>query len=1697
MTGKETIKTGAWDPEEDDLLYYWQSKVGNKWSEVAKHIPGRTGQQCAQRWRHKVNPNIRRDKWTAEEDAKLIELVKTFGVGRWAEIARNCDGRTDQQCMGRWRRHLDPSIKRDSWSPEEDAKLRQLHAQYGTSWSRISKCLKGRTSQQCRARWHQINNGRSRSGAPAGSSSGGSGKQQAAGSKRSSQAGKRKPSRRRSDFSDSEEEEDEEAEVEDDDDGEAEEYEGEQEDRSASPNLHHQGSSSTEAAAAAAAAAAAVSAGLYNPEEIAAAAAAVGIDMYALDTSAAHLQQEWAKALAGTSGAAAAAAVAAATAVPPGHLVGDDLACGTDQEDEEGYAEQEQGSGDSAGAAAAGSSRRESAAASLSAEELYPGVQVKQEPQTAPPLHQRSYGSSAARYGSGSSSGWVSQQQQQQHQGFWSPSRLLLSPPRPPRGDQHLLQRKGVNGKGRSELDEEETAGAETLLQMAHLLRRESCEFEPPSLRRSDFITASTPPKRHHAPEHADALREADELSPSPFKRARSSRGALFGRPGEAGADAEDARQLASSLGRSGRDAAAAIAAAAADDGMDSEEEPHAAAAAAGGGGRRASRLHAAVAEYGDAEGDSYMDAGVEEEEEDDEAAAGEDPILGFGLGSSSYPGPLPDPPARPSNASSLTACNADGAAAGSTAAAFLSPPPVARVPGSSSRWRESTGAMVTPRRPTVQQNLMNLLASPSFDRMAGYASPPSAGRTQPSAATLAALQSPQPSCVHEPFWTPFTGLFKDALFTRGTSATPDLPSGGKVRSGGGLFSPARLFSPGRKSNSASKALPRRSLLASPALERGEQQADEARAAGATAGTSAKVAAAACPADSAETGPSPAAACGLQAAAQQVNHRVVRRLDTHEAWGGPLAAASPAKGGSNTWAAAAAGSAVKPPKGNGLLGSGLSLFSPVKKQRVPLFSEGSGIHIGASPAKPEQAELPGCTLTIAPLTHDLPASSESLPGNLSSPAAQEPHSSSSPNSGLAAAAALPHGRSPLGPNPSSNPPTASWKRPPASQLLSALPRHLLQRPLQQPQQQQPQQQQQPLQQQQQPRQQEEQQQPDEEGQGSPMALSPEADAPADAAEARARSAAQQQQQQLQEEQRQDEQQQQHEQLQQELVGEASDAADLAAAEATPNTPVHLKQATSDNTSCSGTPNTPAEQRNGLHRGAGASPSDYVTPQHRLRLSRPLAPLHKDCLIAAATRVAGLAGSSQEAAAAATPAAAGKGSTQTAARAPCSADAGVRQEGAAAAGTAAASAAAGSTGQQTGSSDSSKGDDRFMDSPLQPCQQLQSPTSQWHQGMVAMLRNLQQTPLQPHAAAADGAATAGCDSTAAGEAAGKACEGAGAVRAGSRALRRLQDELERGSGIAAAAAAAQQQLGSGKGDLQMPFSSALMTPPTAAGAGACSAPMLLPLFSPAAAAGGSAQQAQPAGTSTAGTAAAAAVRGGSVASVSLTPAVISCSRAEQQAFSLPVSAGLSPLAPAGLPAVAWPVQQRPDGGLIVTAPLGSDVPAAAVLQLTPPLGSSSRLGSSGNKENAAAAGALQCSAPSIAGDALAALLRQHQQGAVAADGAPVSGSMLNGSMQWPGPNGRVTVVSIQPVTMLASMMGAAAAAAPVAAAAAAAGLAAVQPMLPLPAQPGKPCGSSAAVAEQRKPAAASAQPERFESSHAATVRSRLHALIDGV
>ena len=62
-----------------------QAKHGNRWAAVAAEMPGRTGQQCAQRWRHKVNPNIRKDKWTEAED-RQVRAPQSLAVDRHRSI---------------------------------------------------------------------------------------------------------------------------------------------------------------------------------------------------------------------------------------------------------------------------------------------------------------------------------------------------------------------------------------------------------------------------------------------------------------------------------------------------------------------------------------------------------------------------------------------------------------------------------------------------------------------------------------------------------------------------------------------------------------------------------------------------------------------------------------------------------------------------------------------------------------------------------------------------------------------------------------------------------------------------------------------------------------------------------------------------------------------------------------------------------------------------------------------------------------------------------------------------------------------------------------------------------------------------------------------------------------------------------------------------------------------------------------------------------------------------------------------------------------------------------------------------------------------------------------------------------------------------------------------------------------------------
>lgn len=97
----------------------------------------------------------RSSPWTAEEDDRLLAGIYHFGLSDWQRVSNFVgNGRSRAQCGQRWLRCLDPNMKKDKWSPEEDQQLLRLVQSYGPhSWSKISKEMVSRTDVQCRYRY--------------------------------------------------------------------------------------------------------------------------------------------------------------------------------------------------------------------------------------------------------------------------------------------------------------------------------------------------------------------------------------------------------------------------------------------------------------------------------------------------------------------------------------------------------------------------------------------------------------------------------------------------------------------------------------------------------------------------------------------------------------------------------------------------------------------------------------------------------------------------------------------------------------------------------------------------------------------------------------------------------------------------------------------------------------------------------------------------------------------------------------------------------------------------------------------------------------------------------------------------------------------------------------------------------------------------------------------------------------------------------------------------------------------------------------------------------------------------------------------------------------------------------------------------------------------------------------------------------
>ncbi|KAJ9526820.1 hypothetical protein QJQ45_017806, partial [Haematococcus lacustris] len=114
---------GNWSVEEDDALKRLVLMHGEgNWRIISKAVnfamgktdgDGRIGKQCRERWNHHLKPGIRTDAWTDEEEAQLVTAHMKFG-NRWSDIARSLEGRTENHIKNHWNatlRRKDSHIK--------------------------------------------------------------------------------------------------------------------------------------------------------------------------------------------------------------------------------------------------------------------------------------------------------------------------------------------------------------------------------------------------------------------------------------------------------------------------------------------------------------------------------------------------------------------------------------------------------------------------------------------------------------------------------------------------------------------------------------------------------------------------------------------------------------------------------------------------------------------------------------------------------------------------------------------------------------------------------------------------------------------------------------------------------------------------------------------------------------------------------------------------------------------------------------------------------------------------------------------------------------------------------------------------------------------------------------------------------------------------------------------------------------------------------------------------------------------------------------------------------------------------------------------------------------------------------------------------------------------------------------------------
>ncbi|XP_076901676.1 transcription factor MYB106-like [Bidens hawaiensis] len=98
---------------------------------------------------------LKKGPWTPDEDQKLMAYIQEHGHGSWRALPSKAGlQRCGKSCRLRWINYLRPDIKRGKFSLQEEQTIIQLHALLGNRWSAIATHLSKRTDNEIKNYWN-------------------------------------------------------------------------------------------------------------------------------------------------------------------------------------------------------------------------------------------------------------------------------------------------------------------------------------------------------------------------------------------------------------------------------------------------------------------------------------------------------------------------------------------------------------------------------------------------------------------------------------------------------------------------------------------------------------------------------------------------------------------------------------------------------------------------------------------------------------------------------------------------------------------------------------------------------------------------------------------------------------------------------------------------------------------------------------------------------------------------------------------------------------------------------------------------------------------------------------------------------------------------------------------------------------------------------------------------------------------------------------------------------------------------------------------------------------------------------------------------------------------------------------------------------------------------------------------------------